>query len=202
VVERMGLTPEMRARSLDQRGAAWIKSDGRRRAEMLVTAFDGNGLISKLEILRGDLVNVLYRAAKGQTDYRFDTRITELSQNGDAVEATLTDGTKLSVDLVVGADGPHSTVRRLVFGPEEQFVRPVPGSAERYRRLPAEVRQRHCHHRPGDEVDAALAVSFLRRAKAVHHRRRHRAAGLLIVRRRGSAVLNRALHSGFRPPRR
>ncbi|MDT5284753.1 MAG: hypothetical protein QOJ20_5948, partial [Mycobacterium sp.] len=32
---------------------------------MLVTAFDGNGLISKLEILRGDLVNVLYRAAKG-----------------------------------------------------------------------------------------------------------------------------------------
>jgi 2-polyprenyl-6-methoxyphenol hydroxylase-like FAD-dependent oxidoreductase len=123
----MGLTPEMRARSLDQRGAAWIKSDGRRRAEMLVTAFDGNGLISKLEILRGDLVNVLYRATTGQTDYRFDTRITELSQNGDAVEATLTDGTKLSVDLVVGADGPHSTVRRLVFGPEEQFVKPLGG---------------------------------------------------------------------------
>jgi hypothetical protein len=94
---------------------------------MPVTAFHGNGLVSRLEILRGDLVDVLYQATKGQTDYRFDTRITELSQNGDAVEATLTDGTKLSVDLVVGADGPHSTVRRLVFGREEQFAKPLVG---------------------------------------------------------------------------
>ena len=39
----------------------------------------------------------------------------------------LTDGTTLSADLVVGADGPHSAVRRLVFGPEEQFVKPLGG---------------------------------------------------------------------------
>jgi len=127
IVERMGLLPEMRARSLDQRGAAWIKSDGRRRAEMPVTAFNGNGLVSKLEILRGDLVDVLYQATVDQTEYRFNTRITELSQHGDAVEATLSDGTTLSVKLVVGADGPHSAVRRLMFGPEEQFVKPLGG---------------------------------------------------------------------------
>jgi 2-polyprenyl-6-methoxyphenol hydroxylase-like FAD-dependent oxidoreductase len=127
VVQRMGLIDKMRARSLDQRGVAWIKSDGHRRAEMPVTAFNGNGLVSKLEILRGDLVDVLYQETKGQTEYRFDTRITELSQSDDAVEATLTDGTKLSVDLVVGCDGPHSAVRRLVFGPEEQFVQPLGG---------------------------------------------------------------------------
>jgi 2-polyprenyl-6-methoxyphenol hydroxylase-like FAD-dependent oxidoreductase len=127
VVGRMGLLPEMQARSLDQRGLAWIKSDGRRRAEMPVTAFNGNGVVSKLEILRGDLVDVLYQATKDQAEYRFNTRIAELSQNGDGVEATLTDGTSLSVDLVVGADGPHSAVRRLVFGPEEQFVKPLGG---------------------------------------------------------------------------
>ncbi len=127
VVGRMGLLDEMRARSLDQRGLAWINSDGRRRAEMPVTAFNGNGIVSKLEILRGDLVEVLYRATKDQTDYRFDTRIEELSQSDDDVEVILTDGTKLSVDLVVGADGPHSAVRRLVFGPEEQFVKPLGG---------------------------------------------------------------------------
>jgi 2-polyprenyl-6-methoxyphenol hydroxylase-like FAD-dependent oxidoreductase len=127
VVQRMGLIDKMRARSLDQRGVAWIKSDGHRRAEMPVTAFNGNGLVSKLEILRGDLVDVLYQETKGQTEYRFDTRIAELSQSDDAVEATLTDGTKLSADLVVGCDGPHSAVRRLVFGPEEQFVQPLGG---------------------------------------------------------------------------
>jgi 2-polyprenyl-6-methoxyphenol hydroxylase-like FAD-dependent oxidoreductase len=127
VVEHMGLIEQMRQRALDQRGVAWIKSDGRRRAEMPVTAFDGNGLVSNLEILRGDLVDVLYQATKDQTDYRFDTRIEDLGQNDDGVEATLSDGTTVSADLVVGCDGPHSSVRRLVFGPEEQFVMPLGG---------------------------------------------------------------------------
>src|SRR6185369_6417152 len=89
VVERMGLIDQMRQRSLDQRGVAWIKADGSRRAEMPVTAFNGNGLVSKLEILRGDLVDVLYQATKEQTDYRFGTRIEELGQTEDAVRATL-----------------------------------------------------------------------------------------------------------------
>jgi 2-polyprenyl-6-methoxyphenol hydroxylase-like FAD-dependent oxidoreductase len=127
VVERMGLMDQMGRRSLDQRGVAWIKVDGSRRAHMPVTAFNGNGLVSKLEILRGDLVDVLYQATKGGTEYRFNTRIEDLNQDEDAVHATLSDGTTLSVDLVVGCDGPHSAVRRLAFGPEEQFVKPLGG---------------------------------------------------------------------------
>ena len=95
---------------------------------MPVTAFNGNGLVSKLEILRGDLVDVLYQATKDQAPSTASTPAsTELNQNEDAVEATLSDGTTLSADLVVGADGPHSAVRRLVFGPEEQFVKPLGG---------------------------------------------------------------------------
>jgi len=127
VVTRMGLIDQMRQRSLDQRGVAWIKADGTRRADMPVTAFNGNGLVSKLEILRGDLVDVLYQATKDHTEYRFGTRIEELSQGADAVQAMLSDGTTLSADLVVGCDGPHSAVRRMVFGPEEQFVKPLGG---------------------------------------------------------------------------
>ena len=127
VVELMGLIDQMRERSLDQAGIAWIRADGRRRAEMPVTAFNGNGVVSKLEILRGDLVDVLYQATKDDTEYRFDTRIEELEQSDDRVEAVLTDGSRLTADLVVGADGPHSAVRRLAFGPEEQFVKPLGG---------------------------------------------------------------------------
>ena len=127
VVERMGLIDQMRARAVEQAGAAWVRSDGSRRAEMPVTAFDGNGLVSKLEILRGDLVDVLYQATKDSAEYRFGTSISEATQNDDGVNVTLVDGTMLRADLLVGADGPHSSVRRLVFGPEEQFVKPVGG---------------------------------------------------------------------------
>ena len=126
-VERMGLIDEMRARAVDQAGAAWVRSDGSRRAEMPVTAFDGNGLVSKLEILRGDLVDVLYQATKDSAEYRFGTSISNVQQADHGVDVTLADGTTLRADLVVGADGPHSAVRGLVFGPEEQFVKPVGG---------------------------------------------------------------------------
>jgi 2-polyprenyl-6-methoxyphenol hydroxylase-like FAD-dependent oxidoreductase len=125
VVEHMGLMDQMRQHSLDQHGLAWIKADGRWRADMPVTAFNGNGIVSKLEILRGDLVDVLYRATKDGAEYRFNTRIEELHQDEDAVQATLSDGTALSADLVVGCDGPHSPVRRLTFGSDEQFVQPL-----------------------------------------------------------------------------
>ncbi len=127
VVERMGLIDQMRERAMEQQGAAWVRSDGSRRAEMPVTAFGGNGLVSKLEILRGDLVDVLYQATKDETEYRFTASISDLNQDDDGVDVTLADGTRLRADLVVGADGPHSAVRRLVFGPEEQFVKPLGG---------------------------------------------------------------------------
>src|ERR1700749_2842976 len=51
VGERMGLLDQMADRSMRQRGIAWVRSDGSRRAEMPVEAFDGNGVVSKLEIL-------------------------------------------------------------------------------------------------------------------------------------------------------
>jgi 2-polyprenyl-6-methoxyphenol hydroxylase-like FAD-dependent oxidoreductase len=127
VVERMGLMPQMREHALEQRGVAWVASDGSHRAEMPVTAFDGNGLVSKLEILRGDLVDVLYNATKDSVEYRFSTRISSLHQTDDGVEVALADGSRLRADLVIGADGPHSAVRSLVFGPEEQFVKPLGG---------------------------------------------------------------------------
>jgi 2-polyprenyl-6-methoxyphenol hydroxylase-like FAD-dependent oxidoreductase len=127
VVERMGLMEQMAARCLDQRGIAWVRPDGRRRAEMPVEAFHGNGLVSAHEILRGDMADVLYQATVADTDYRFGTRIVELSPSVDSVTATLSDDTTVRADLVVGADGPHSAVRRLVFGPEERFVRPLGG---------------------------------------------------------------------------
>ena len=50
-----------------------------------------------------------------------------MNQDDDGVDVTLADGTQLRADLVVGADGPHSAVRGMVFGPEDQFVKPLGG---------------------------------------------------------------------------
>lgn len=127
VVERMGLLARMKSRALFQRGIAWVAADGSRRAEMPVTAFGGNGPVSKLEILRGDLVDVLYQATRETVEYRFGTRIAALAEHDGGVDVTFADGATLQADLVVGADGPHSAVRRLAFGPEDDYLTPLGG---------------------------------------------------------------------------
>ncbi|MGY4651698.1 FAD-dependent monooxygenase [Mycobacterium sp. URHB0021] len=108
--------------------AFWLTRNGYRVT--IVELADGlrpGGQTVDLRGAGGDVVDVLYQATKGSADYRFGTRVQALDQRDGGVDVTLSDGTAVSADLVVGADGPHSAVRRLAFGPEERFVKPLGG---------------------------------------------------------------------------
>jgi 2-polyprenyl-6-methoxyphenol hydroxylase-like FAD-dependent oxidoreductase len=127
VVERMGLMPTVRAACVDQRGMAYVDAAGRHLAEMSVDALDGDGIVSEIEILRGDLADVLVGATRDDVEYLFGVRVVTLEQRPDDVVVTLSDGTVRPFDLVVGADGPHSGTRRVVFGPEGGLVHRLGG---------------------------------------------------------------------------
>ncbi|GAA0453312.1 monooxygenase [Paractinoplanes deccanensis] len=124
VVERMGLMPEVVAGRVDERGVALVDARGRRLAEMPAHLFGGEGIVAEIEISRGDLSRILVEATATMADYRFGDRITELTPDG---RATFHSGGTERYDVVVGADGVHSGVRALAFGPESQFVRPLGG---------------------------------------------------------------------------
>jgi len=72
-----------------------------------------------IQVMRDDLEQVLYKHAKDNTDFLFANSVTELQQVGDEVEVTFEDGQKRTFDLVIGADGVHSAIRKCTFGPEE-----------------------------------------------------------------------------------
>ena len=76
-----------------------------------------------LEVRRGDLARVLCAASGDRTAYRFGDSIAELRDTDDGVDVVFTGGDRQRFDLVIGADGVHSRVRRLAFGPEERYVR-------------------------------------------------------------------------------
>jgi 2-polyprenyl-6-methoxyphenol hydroxylase-like FAD-dependent oxidoreductase len=128
VLSRMGLLDRARELRLQQQGIADVDSRGRHRTEMTVEDFGGEGMISEIEILRGDLAQLLVDASEeaGAT-YLFATKLHSLVDGPDGVQVTLSDATERTFDLVIGADGPHSSTRRLAFGPETQFVRPLGG---------------------------------------------------------------------------
>jgi 2-polyprenyl-6-methoxyphenol hydroxylase-like FAD-dependent oxidoreductase len=56
-------------------------------------------------------------------DLRFATSLSAVHNTTDGMRVTLRDGGTLDADLLVGADGIHSTVRRLVFGEEHRYLR-------------------------------------------------------------------------------
>jgi 2-polyprenyl-6-methoxyphenol hydroxylase-like FAD-dependent oxidoreductase len=125
VVERMGLMPEIRGLAVAQRGFAKVGADGRLLARLPVEAFGGEGIVSELEILRGDLAGVLQRAARAVADVRHGDWITGLEDDGQAVTASFAHSAPRRYDLAVGADGQHSGVRALAFGPEPRWVTPL-----------------------------------------------------------------------------
>ncbi|MFH8410945.1 FAD-dependent monooxygenase [Streptomyces sp. NPDC018019] len=125
VIERMGLMDRARAQSVDQLGLALVDASGRTTARMPADSFGGEGIVSEIEILRGDLARLLYEATPPDTEYLFDDTITEIDQDADAVTVTFEKAAPRRFGLVIGADGPHSVVRALAFGPEREFVRPL-----------------------------------------------------------------------------
>ena len=123
-VGRMGLIEEVRRAHTGARGMAIVDGSGRRLASMGAGLLgDSGGAIAEVEILRGDLVRILHEATRQNVEYVFDDSISAMSQSEGGVEVVFEHGRTRTFDLVVGADGLHSNVRKLAFDEESRFVR-------------------------------------------------------------------------------
>ncbi|KAJ9602639.1 hypothetical protein H2200_012832 [Cladophialophora chaetospira] len=127
VVDKMGLTEEVRRNNTTEKGTQFIDSYGRPFARMPVNEKASSAsFTSEFEILRGDLAKVLYEATRNdtQTKYLFDTTIKRVIANTDeSVRVELSSGDVEEYDLLVAADGQWSKVRKQVFPSEEIKVR-------------------------------------------------------------------------------
>ncbi|HWD77745.1 MAG TPA: FAD-dependent monooxygenase [Kribbella sp.] len=122
VIRRMGLDAAVRAACTDTAGAHTVDVDGNVLETFNADDNGGDGYIAEIEILRGDLSEVLYDETHDGVEYIFGDRIAELTQDADGVDVTFATGAERRFDLVVGADGLHSALRTTIFGPHEQFV--------------------------------------------------------------------------------
>lgn len=123
VAERMGIMPRVRERIVHERGLRYVDSAGRELATMPADLFVGDGSpVTEIEIMKGDLTEILHDLITEHTEIIFGDRIAAMVDVSDGIEITFRSGLVRTFDVVVGADGIHSGVRALAFGPESDFV--------------------------------------------------------------------------------
>ncbi|WP_428263041.1 FAD-binding domain [Haliangium sp.] len=122
IADKMGLVPELHAKGYQMEQLVAVDDDGSTRARMDMgntRELLGDRFVS---IPRGDLAATLFGACDG-IETRFGVSVEHIEQRSEHVRVTLSDDCVERFDLVVGADGLHSRVRDLAFGPEARCSR-------------------------------------------------------------------------------
>ncbi|MFB6811696.1 FAD-dependent monooxygenase [Streptomyces sp. NPDC056387] len=116
VAERMGLMDRIRELAADVNGIKFV--DAADRAVARIDTRDN----ASVEVMRGDLVALLY-GATDDAEILFGDSIRALRQDEHGVTVSFERAPARHFDLVIGADGMHSHLRRLAFGPEDRYLR-------------------------------------------------------------------------------
>jgi 2-polyprenyl-6-methoxyphenol hydroxylase-like FAD-dependent oxidoreductase len=117
VLERMGVLDDLRARQTGGSPMRFVDETGRQLLRLPAEFAGGD-----LEVLRSDLSQVLYEHSRTRAEYIFGDSIATMDEHAGGVDVTFESGAATTFDLVIGADGLHSIVRRLAFGPEQDYV--------------------------------------------------------------------------------
>jgi 2-polyprenyl-6-methoxyphenol hydroxylase-like FAD-dependent oxidoreductase len=123
VVARMGLLPDVSAKRTQMAGANILDRNGcevMRHTDRTLSA--GRHDSGDLEIFRDDLSALLYASTKTAVDYLFNDAVTSIDERKEAVRVGFQRAQARDFDIVVGADGIYSGVRRIVFGEAHQFL--------------------------------------------------------------------------------
>lgn len=120
-VERMGLLPRLLAQQYQVEELCMVDGRGRVRGgyPSRVLAQLTQGRIAALA--RGDIAAALHAALEGRVETRYGDSIAAIEDDGARVRVRFEHAAPCEADLVIGADGLHSRVRGLVFGPEDAF---------------------------------------------------------------------------------
>ena len=120
---RMGIEKAILDAGYDVQTVRSVGPDGAAKAELRADVFRRMVGEDFTSLPRGDLAAAIYDTIDGKVDTIFGDSIAAIEEHGDGVHVSFEEAAPRDFDLVIGADGLHSNVRRLVFGAEENFER-------------------------------------------------------------------------------
>ncbi|KAG2171398.1 hypothetical protein INT43_009059 [Umbelopsis isabellina] len=116
VVKRMGIIDAVRSKLVHEEGTSFVDAQNRDKATVMANTSGAGSqtLTSEYEIMRGDLVQILYDATKSDVKYVFGVSVDRFEQFEDHVLVHFSDGRSETFDLLVGADGQGSRIRKAI----------------------------------------------------------------------------------------
>ena len=121
--KRMGILAQIDAEKVAILGPAPVLDGTGAQVATLDLCWFANETDDDIEITRDRLNRILLGVVPDDVEFRFGTSIISIADHPQGVDVVFTDGRKGHFHLVVGADGLHSNVRRLAFGPDKDYVR-------------------------------------------------------------------------------
>lgn len=125
VAERMGIIEQLKDQPLPMTHIAYVNGQGQPTSHMDMDFMRKIMNGKYIGLMHWTLEEALYEKIANQVEFRSRSSLQAIQQEQDGVTVTFQDGTTEKFDLLIGADGVHSQTRTLVFGPEEQFSRPM-----------------------------------------------------------------------------
>ena len=116
IAQFMGIEEEIRAADTGELGVRFVDENDITKAKL--PKGKSNIGTSELEILRGDLAQILYNHTKDDVEYIFDNQIVGLYEFDSGIKVSFQKGEERDFDLVICADGIRSQTRSLIFGDE------------------------------------------------------------------------------------
>jgi 2-polyprenyl-6-methoxyphenol hydroxylase-like FAD-dependent oxidoreductase len=116
VAEKMGLIPRLKELGYQVQEVRFVDRHSRKRGGFPVDVF---GRLTKgryTSLRRADLAATIFGALNGTVETIFGDSVASIEETGDGVRVGFDHAPPREADLVVGADGLHSRVRRLAFG--------------------------------------------------------------------------------------
>jgi 2-polyprenyl-6-methoxyphenol hydroxylase-like FAD-dependent oxidoreductase len=121
IAERMGLAADINRIGYHIREVRIVDDNGRRVAGFGTEVFGELTGGRYVTVGRSDLSRLIFEKVRVTTETIFSDQIVALDERADGVDVQFERSASRRFDLVIGADGLHSNVRRLVFGPPKQF---------------------------------------------------------------------------------
>ena len=121
IAERMGVIDAIRAIGYQVREVRLVDRRGRKRGGVDVDVFDRLTGDRFTSVRRSDISATMFHAVEGKVESIFGDSVAGIEERASGVRVRFDHAAEREVDLVIGADGLHSRVRSLAFGPESDF---------------------------------------------------------------------------------